>query len=111
MAKPFAAELGNRSLPFPDLRHTFATRLVQAGVDLITVQHLLGHAKILMTVRYAHSPTQGRIAAVERLDALSRPQPDPNQTRDGGSLGIVSESKPAAIEYDRPVAQLVRALP
>src|ERR1700685_3441207 len=38
-----------KNIRFHDLRHTFATRLVQAGVDIITVQHLLGHAKITMT--------------------------------------------------------------
>src|SRR5215468_7294671 len=51
-----AVELaGIRHIRFHDLRHTFATRLVRAGADLITVQHLLGHANISMTARYAHS--------------------------------------------------------
>ena len=59
---------GIRPLCFHDLRHTFATRLVRAGVDLITVQHLLGHAKITMTARYAHSLADDKIAAVRRLD-------------------------------------------
>ena len=39
---------------FHDLRHTFATRLVQNGVDLYKVQKLLGHKNIAMTQRYAH---------------------------------------------------------
>ena len=39
---------------FHDPRHTFATRLVQAGIDLYKVQQLLGHKSPIMTQRYAH---------------------------------------------------------
>jgi len=51
------------------LRHTFASRLVMAGVDLRTVQELLGHKAIAMTVRYSHLAPKHTLAAVERLDA------------------------------------------
>lgn len=78
---------------FHDLRHTFATRLVQAGVDLITVRQLLGHARITMTVRYAHSPTEARIAAVMRLDAQESVQSDPNRTREHDLMSLRSEFK------------------
>jgi integrase len=71
------------NLRFHDLRHTFATRLVQAGVDIITVQHLLGHARISMTARYAHSPDTSRIAAVEQLDRLFNTKPAPNRPPGG----------------------------
>jgi site-specific recombinase XerD len=50
------------------LRHTFASRLVMAGVDLRTVQELLGHKVIAMTVRYAHLAPKHTLAAVEQLD-------------------------------------------
>jgi site-specific recombinase XerD len=49
------------------LRHTFASRLVMAGVDLRTVQELLGHKSIAMTVRYSHLAPAHTLAAVERL--------------------------------------------
>ncbi len=61
---------GIRPCRFHDLRHTFATRLVLAGVDLPTVQRLLGHANISMTARYAHPSPEHIRAAVGRL-ALS----------------------------------------
>ncbi|MEP7153941.1 MAG: site-specific integrase, partial [Nitrospira sp.] len=45
------------------LRHTFASRAVMAGVDIRTVQELMGHSTITMTMRYAHlSPAHLRTA-------------------------------------------------
>ena len=39
---------------FHDLRHTFATRLAQRGIDIYKISKLLGHKDIRMTQRYAH---------------------------------------------------------
>jgi len=49
-----------------DLRHTFASRLVMAGVDIRTVQELLGHKSITMTMRYSHWSPEHRVAALEK---------------------------------------------
>ncbi|MDR3714366.1 MAG: site-specific integrase [Puia sp.] len=49
------------------LRHTFASRLVMAGVPLKTVQELMGHKTIAMTARYAHLSPGHKKEALKRL--------------------------------------------
>jgi hypothetical protein len=46
---------GIQGLRFHDLRHTFVSRLIERGVDIVTVQSLLGHHSIVVTQRYTHS--------------------------------------------------------
>jgi site-specific recombinase XerD len=58
-----------KSLRFHDLRHTFATRLVLAGVDLATVSKLFGHSSIHMTMRYSHPTPEALKKAVEALSS------------------------------------------
>ena len=52
-----------------DLRHHFASRLVQRGVPLNTVRDLLGHGSIAMSLRYAHLAPDQRCEAVSKLNA------------------------------------------
>lgn len=56
---------------FHDLRHTFATRLVQAGIDIYKVQRLLGHKSPIMTQRYAHHYPESLRDGVDLLDRLT----------------------------------------
>ncbi len=53
---------------FHDLRHTFTTRLVENGVDLVTVKELLGHSAIVTTMRYSHPSPKHKGEAIAALD-------------------------------------------
>ena len=50
-----------------DLRHTWATRAAQAGVDMPTLAALLGHSKLNMVLRYAHPQAGHQVEAVNKL--------------------------------------------
>jgi len=63
-----AEELGMENVHFHTLRHTFATRLMELGVDVKTVSVLLGHSSTRTTLDfYAHSLQEQQRIAVDRL--------------------------------------------
>jgi integrase len=78
------AEAVNRAgiadLHLHDLRHTFASRLAMAGVDLLTIKELGGWKTLSMVTRYAHLSPDHKRAALERLipgrtDTTTAPEP------------------------------------
>jgi len=65
---------GIKDFTFHDLRHTFASQLIMAGVDITTVKELLGHETLAMTLRYSHLAPSHKQKAVELLDNLVQPK-------------------------------------
>jgi integrase len=81
-----------RSFSWHCLRHTFASRLVMTGVDLRTVQELMGHKSIQMTVRYSHLTPGHTLAAVERLTGAVSATPTDTKTSTGAEEQISFET-------------------
>lgn len=82
---------GIRDFTWHDLRHTFASRLVMAGVDLRTVADLMGHKNIQMTMRYAHLAPAHKLAAVERLTLFNSSKKGNSQGPESAKLVAVPE--------------------
>ncbi len=60
----------NKHITFHCARHTFATTMLTAGVDLYTVSKLMGHSKISTTEIYAKIVDKLKVEAVDKLDHL-----------------------------------------
>jgi len=80
---------GLNNLRWHDLRHTFATRLVQAGIDLYTVQKLGRWKEAKMIQRYAHHYPESLRRGVEILDMARKK-----------FITILSQSEDASVEKD-----------
>jgi len=62
---------GIEGVTWHTLRHTFASRLVAQGVDIVTVQQLLGHSTVTVTMRYTHTNLDAKRNATQKLEGLS----------------------------------------
>ena len=62
---------GIENFRFHDIRHTVATRLVNAGVPLPTVQKVMTHSDITTTMRYVHTPSEEMYKAMEVLNSCN----------------------------------------
>ncbi len=86
------------------LRHTFGSRLVMKGVDLRTVQELLGHKTITMTLHYSHLSPEHQLNAVQRLNA--KPTDTTTDTGDASRRAVAG----AASQATESKAEKKRAL-
>jgi site-specific recombinase XerD len=68
--KRCATRAGIEGASIHTLRHTAASHLVMAGVDLATVARILGHRDITTTMVYAHLASDHLQGAIKRLDLL-----------------------------------------
>ncbi len=93
---------------FHDLRHTFSSHLVMAGVDLTSVKELLGHKSLAMTTRYAHLSPSHKRKAVNTLDnVLNNPQKEAPLHSFSSQFGHNPDC--ASTSPYAPVAQMDRA--
>lgn len=68
------------------IRHTTAVHLLQAGVDLVTISHWLGHASVETTNRYVAIDLAAKRAALERAEPLVQVDPALAGWRDDASI-------------------------
>jgi site-specific recombinase XerD len=61
------AGLTGKGISTHKFRHTFATQLIRRGVDVRTVQELLGHSSLQTTAKYLHSDMRTKALAVGKL--------------------------------------------
>jgi len=63
------------------LRHSYATHLLEAGVDVLTLQRLLGHSSLQTTARYLHISTHRLRQTPSLLDLLVLPKKEKTEGR------------------------------
>jgi integrase len=78
-----------------DLRHTWATRATEAGMDMPTLAALLGHSKLNMVMRYAHPQEQHQADAMKKLEVFNAAKEIAEIEREKKrQTAVISESVP-----------------
>jgi integrase len=79
---------------FHDLRYTFVSRLVMAKVDIRTVQELMGHKTIAMTLRYSHLLPDHQRKTMEAVESWFSAK-SPANSHDAPTFAPLSEKQEA----------------
>jgi integrase len=85
------------NLHWHDLRHEYASRLVERGVPLAQVRDLLGHASILTTERYDNQRLEALQAAVERLEGGKMFDPNVDASDNWSAVAVSTGSAKAGV--------------
>jgi integrase/recombinase XerD len=83
----------NKHVSLHTLRHSYATHLLEAGVDVVTLQHLLGHNDLETTARYLHVSTLHLQRLPNPLDTLVG-TPVPPVPVPGSAVAPPAEGRP-----------------
>jgi integrase len=62
----------SREFVLHSLRHSYGTRLGEAGADAFTIMRLMGHSSVTVSQRYVHPTPEALERAVERLEGLNQ---------------------------------------
>jgi integrase len=68
----FAAGITKRRVSVHTLRHSYATHLLEAGVNIRTIQRYLGHSQLMTTMVYLHLSRKGQEDAYQRINDLMK---------------------------------------
>ena len=102
ITRPFrraATKAGINGLRTHHLRHTAASRMIEAKADVVTVCRLLGHASLAVTLRYCHTDAEKGREAVELLSDVYLSGPTgavtlPMPVQSGQKIDITLEKRP-----------------
>ena len=80
------------------LRHTFGTRLGEAGADAFTIMRLMGHSSVTVSQRYVHPSPEAVELAFSRLERINQAQDAASQAGVGTKLGTAPRERAELIQ-------------